>query len=107
MVQTTTTGASAGDLDLEREMDDARAASTTLRPAPVSALPTLSSYADAETLDGVLDRAALRKTPGLYTRAWRIFRANKVAMTALVILTAIVIFVLSAGLISTFTSAPS
>ena len=96
MVQTTTS-----DLDLEREMDDARAAANTLRPAPAAALPTLSSYADAETLDGVLDRAALRKTPGLYTRAWRIFRANKVAMTALVMLSAIVMFVLSAGVIST------
>ncbi|MGH2615720.1 MAG: ABC transporter permease [Thermomicrobiales bacterium] len=98
MAQITTT---TSDLDLEREMDDARAAAITLRPAP-GATPTLSSYADAEVLDGALNRAALRKTPGLYTRAWRIFRANKVAMTALVILTAIVVFVLSAGLISTY-----
>lgn len=97
MAQTTT-----GELDLEREMDDARAAAITLRPAPAAMLPTLSSYADAETLDGVLDRAALRKTPGLYTRAWRIFRANNVSMTAMVVLILIVIFVLSAGLMSTY-----
>ncbi len=97
MVQTTTTG----KLDLEREMDDARATAIDLRPAP-GAVPTLSSYADAETLDGALDRASLRRTPGLYTRAWRIFRSNKVSMTALVVLTLVVIFVLSAGLISTY-----
>ena len=96
MVQTTT-----GKLDLEREMDDARATAINLRLAP-GATPTLSSYADAETLDGALDRASLRRTPGLYTRAWRIFRSNKVSVTALVVLTLVVIFVLSAGLISTY-----
>ncbi len=97
---------STGDrgLALERVVDDTPAVATPLRPAPTPTLPTLSSYADAETLDGVLDRAALRRTPGLYTRAWRIFRTNKVAMTAMVILIAIVIFVLSAGLISTYIS---
>ena len=89
-----------GELDLEQELDQARSTATTLRPAP-PALPTLSSYADAEALDGVIGRAALRKTPGLYTRAWRIFRANKVAMTALIVLIVTVMFVLSAGLIST------
>lgn len=100
MVQTTSS-TSTGALDLEREMDDARAAATTLRPAP-GAPPTLSSYAEAEAYSGALDRASLRRTPGLYTRAWRIFRANKVSMTALVILVLIVVFVLSAGLISTY-----
>ena len=50
----------------------------------------------------MLDRRSLRKTPGLYTRAWRRFRANHVAMTALVVLSLIVVFVLCAGLISTY-----
>jgi peptide/nickel transport system permease protein len=99
MVQTTTP--STGNLDLEREMDDARATAINLRPAP-GATPTLSSYADADAYEGMLDRASLRRTPGLYTRAWRIFRANKVSMTALVMLSLIVAFVLSAGLISTY-----
>jgi peptide/nickel transport system permease protein len=99
MVQTTTT--TTGKLDLEHEMDDARATAINARPAP-GAVPTLSSYADAEAYDGALNRASLRRTPGLYTRAWRVFRANKVSLTAMVILTLIVIFVLSAGLISTY-----
>ena len=50
----------------------------------------------------MLDRRSLHKTPGLYTRAWHLFRANHVAMVALVVLSLIVIFVLSAGLISTY-----
>jgi peptide/nickel transport system permease protein len=91
---------STRDLDLEKDATTA-VVPTTVRPAPMPS-STLSSFADAEALDGVLDRAALRKTPGLYTRAWRVFRDNKVAMTAAVVLTLIVAFVLSAGLISTY-----
>jgi peptide/nickel transport system permease protein len=84
------------------EAEESTSAATRVRPAPTRTMPTLSSYAEAEAYAGVLDRAALRKTPGLYRRAWRIFRANKVAMTAAIVLTLIVIFVLSAGLISTY-----
>lgn len=71
-------------------------------PVPARTTSVLSSYAEGEAYIGALDRRALRKTPGLYIRAWRRFRSNGVAMTALVILTLIVIFVLSAGLISTY-----
>jgi peptide/nickel transport system permease protein len=68
---------------------------------PFRGTPTLSAHA-AEAYDGVLDRRSLRKTPGLYTRAWHRFRENHVAMAALVVLSLIVVFVLSAGLISTY-----
>jgi peptide/nickel transport system permease protein len=90
-----------GDFDLERDASTTAVVPTTVRPAPTPSTPTLSSFADAEVLDGVLDRASLRKTPGLYTRAWRIFRTNKVALTGMIVLILIIIFVLSAGLIST------
>jgi peptide/nickel transport system permease protein len=87
-------------VEREREADDATVATTRLRPAPTT--PTLSSFAEAEAYSGAIDRASLRKTPGLYTRAWRVFRANRVAMTAAIVLSLIVVFVLSAGLISTY-----
>ena len=90
------------ELDIGRDTDDATVATTRLRPAPAMTTPTLSSFAEAEAYTGALDRASLRKTPGLYTRAWRVFRANRVAMTAAVVLALIVVFVLSAGLISTY-----
>lgn len=73
---------------------------------PVSASPTrdnaLGTYADSEAYVGSLDRRSLHKTPGLYTRAWRRFRKNGVAMTALAILLLIFVFVVSAGLISQY-----
>ena len=73
---------------------------------PISASPArtnaLGQYADSEAYVGSLDRRSLHKTPGLYTRAWRRFRKNGVAMTALFVLALIVIFVASAGLISTY-----
>lgn len=49
-----------------------------------------------------LDRAASRTTPGFYQRAWRQFRRNQVAVVALAFAVAIVLFVLSAGLISEY-----
>lgn len=70
-------------------------------PIPASP-PTLAGYAESEAYLGAVDRRSLRKTPGLYTRAWRRFRKNGVAMTALVILTVIIVFAASAGLISTY-----
>jgi ABC-type dipeptide/oligopeptide/nickel transport system permease subunit len=78
------------------------APAAALRTAPVPTTATLSSYADAEAYGGTLDRSMLRRTPGLYTRAWRRFRKNRVAMSALVVLALITVFVLSAGLISTY-----
>jgi peptide/nickel transport system permease protein len=81
---------------------DYQLAPTTRAAGPVPATTgTLAGAAD-EAYVGAIDRRALRRTPGLYTRAWRRFRENGVAMTALVVLTLIVIFVLSAGLISTY-----
>ncbi|MBL8129884.1 MAG: ABC transporter permease [Chloroflexia bacterium] len=71
---------------------------------PVAASPqrenVLGGLAESEAYVGSLDRRSLHKTPGLYTRAWRRFRKNRVAMTALVVLLLIFLFVLSAGLIS-------
>jgi peptide/nickel transport system permease protein len=73
---------------------------------PIPATPVrenaLGQYAESEAYVGSLDRRSLHKTPGLYTRAWRRFRKNGVAMAALVTLILIVIFVASAGLISTY-----
>lgn len=76
---------------------------------PIPATPTrenaLGRYAETDAYVGSvasLDRRSLRKTPGLYTRAWRRFRHNGVAMTALITLSLIVVFVICAGLISTY-----
>ena len=93
------------DVASDKRESDSQLAPTTARPAstpPFRGTPTLSAHAAAETFDGVLDRRSLRKTPGLYTRAWHRFRANHVAMAALVVLSLIVVFVLCAGLISTY-----
>lgn len=90
---------------IERETATAAAAAsvaTPLRQTPTGKPATLSSYGEAEAYQGVLDRRALHRTPGLYTRAWHRFRENKVATTALVILTLIILFVASADLISTY-----
>jgi peptide/nickel transport system permease protein len=73
-----------------------------LRAAPARSAPTLSSYADAEAYGGTLDRQHLRRTPGLYTRAWRRFRQNRAAMLSLGVFALITIFVLSADLLSTY-----
>src|SRR4051812_25076066 len=93
------------DVATDEQKVDGQFAPTTDRPAnapPFRGTPTLSAHAAAEAYEGVLDRRSLRKTPGLYTRAWHRFRANHVAMAALVVLSLIVIFVLCAGLISTY-----
>ena len=47
-----------------------------------------------------LDRSVIRATPGIYRRAWRRFRRDPVAMTALSVVILIVVFVLSAPLVS-------
>lgn len=51
---------------------------------------------------GAASRAVLRETPGPYRRAWRQFRHNPVAMTSLIILILISLFVLGADLISRY-----
>jgi peptide/nickel transport system permease protein len=75
--------------------------------APASAAHQPSA---AATLAGTTTRGDLRSgnaiptpippSPGFYTRSWRRFRADPVAMGALVVLVAIVLFVLAAPLIS-------
>jgi peptide/nickel transport system permease protein len=50
-----------------------------------------------------LDREELHATPGFYRRSWRRFRKDPVAMTALAILSLIVLFVLAAPLVSRLT----
>src|SRR3712207_2248100 len=86
----------------ESEYQLAPAGDPPANAPPFRGTPTLSTHAAAEAYAGVLDRSSLRQTPGLYTRAWQRFRANHVAMTALVVLSLSVVFVLSAGLISTY-----
>ncbi|MFL5760415.1 MAG: ABC transporter permease [Thermomicrobiales bacterium] len=54
------------------------------------------------TTAGALERAKLRSTPGFYTRAWHRFRRNKVAIVALILSFAIVLFALTAGLLSEY-----
>lgn len=66
----------------------------------VDASPAAREQARRETLL----RNELRSTPGFYTRAWRRFRQNKVSTVALAISGLIVLFVLSAGLISEYVS---
>ncbi len=92
------------DVVTDEQQSDYQLAPTTRAagPIPTGAASSLSSSGEAEAYAGVLDRRALHKTPGLYIRAWRRFRSNGVAMTALVLLSLIIVFVLSAGLISTY-----
>lgn len=54
-----------------------------------------------QTTEALL-RAELRSTPGFYRRSWRRFRRDKVGLVALVVAGLIVVFVLSAGLVSEF-----
>jgi peptide/nickel transport system permease protein len=62
---------------------------------------TVDAASEARTA-GALGRAKLRSTPGFYTRAWRRFRHNKVAVVALILTILIVLFALTAGLISEY-----
>jgi peptide/nickel transport system permease protein len=88
--------------ETQRDPQFAPAAEAAAAPAPTRAAPSLSSFAGAEAYTGALDRRELHKTPGLYIRAWHRFRSNRVAMTALVMLTLIFVFVLSAGVLSAY-----
>lgn len=54
----------------------------------------------AEPSLGAAERNVLRSTPGFWVRGWRRFRRNKVSMVALVLMGAIIVFVLSAPLVS-------
>ncbi|MEA2582018.1 MAG: peptide/nickel transport system permease protein [Thermomicrobiales bacterium] len=50
----------------------------------------------------LLDGASSRSAPGFYRLAWRRYRKNKVALVALAIVAAIVIFSLAADVVSTY-----
>jgi peptide/nickel transport system permease protein len=69
---------------------------------------TLSADRDSTPVDAASAREAallrneLRSTPGFYSRAWSRFRQNHVAVAGLIVTIAIVLFVLSAGLISEY-----
>ncbi|HEV2128785.1 MAG TPA: ABC transporter permease [Thermomicrobiales bacterium] len=59
--------------------------------------------ADEKSKLTALDRSHLRSTPGFYNRAWGRFRKDKVAMVALVIAIAILIFSFGAPVVSELT----
>ena len=93
------------DSRLRRTESRDQLAPTTDPPAnapPFRGAPTLSSYAAAEAYEGVLDRALAAQDAGSVHARLAPLPANNVAMAALVVLSLIVIFVLSAGLISTY-----
>lgn len=54
----------------------------------------------AEALLHAAERNVLLSTPGFWTRAWRRFRRNKVALVALLLMGVIILFVMSAPLIA-------
>jgi peptide/nickel transport system permease protein len=66
-------------------------------------VPQAAAGERGRVLSGVEDRKHLRSTPGFWTRAWRRFRRNKVAMAALVLFGMVVAFVAAGGLISSWT----
>lgn len=50
-----------------------------------------------------LDRSQLKSTPGFYTRAWRRFRKDKVAMVSLIVAVLILVFSFGAPVVSMLT----
>jgi peptide/nickel transport system permease protein len=54
-----------------------------------------------------LERAALKKSPGYFTRAWRRFRRNKLSLAALAVFLLMCLFAFSAPLVSTFVTQQS
>jgi ABC-type dipeptide/oligopeptide/nickel transport system permease subunit len=75
-------------------------AQQTERLATVGEAP-IDDAAERRAADA-LRRAELRSTPGFYKRSWRRFRRNRISMVALMVVGLVVVFVLSAGLISEF-----
>lgn len=71
------------------------------RPA-VAEQPTTLGQLGQLGPTGAARRAVLRESPGLYQRAWRRFRQNRLAMGALCFLVLVAIFVLTADLLSRF-----
>ena len=66
-----------------------------------------SRLADEEARQRALVRGRVTATPGIYVRAWRRFRKNRVSMIALAVAIGVVLFVLAAGLISEYVTGVS
>lgn len=74
--------------------------STGIKSVASESLVGAVSAGVGEVIASELDRAQVRATPGPYHRAWRRFKRDRVAMAGLVVFLAIVLFSLSADLIS-------
>lgn len=70
--------------------------------SPLRATPGASPLASEESRQRALLRGRMASTPGFYQRAWRRFTKNQVSMVALGAAVLVVLFVLSAGLISEY-----
>lgn len=64
---------------------------------------TRLSTIESENKNRALDRTNIYSTPGFYTRAWKRFRKDKVAMAALVIAVGILLFSFGAPVVSQLT----
>ncbi len=64
---------------------------------------TSSTAKRNKSLGEALDRSHLQSTPGFYSRAWKRFRKDKIAVAALVVATLIVIFSFGAPVVSALT----
>lgn len=69
----------------------------------VSETKRLGDTGETKRLGSAIDRSHLRSSPGFYTRAWRRFRKDRVAMAALFVATVIVLFAFCAPLVSWWT----
>lgn len=69
----------------------------------MSEAQTTSMSGEPTTLGGALDRNKARSSPGFYKRAWSRFRKDKVAVVALAIAIALIIFSFAAPIVSDLT----
>src|SRR5215213_5799858 len=75
----------------------------TSEVSPKSSTPAAAAIADPGSDRLLLDRASAHESPGFYVLAWRRFRRNRVALAALSIVIAIVLFTAGANLVSVMT----
>lgn len=73
------------------------------RPAAASDARPVGQSSDNRSSIAAADRSVLLSTPGFYRRAWRTLRHDKVAMGALVLSAAMIIFSFGAPVISAIT----
>ncbi len=71
---------------------------------PMAGAPSTTVGAPARPGLGRLARNEARATPGFWIRAWRRFRRDRLAMSALFVVVVVVLFALGAGLISRYVS---